>query len=51
VEIPLVGNWSEMQPTGRRLDVLPVWFLTRVLGLDVFNLGLHVVNVLRHHVF
>jgi hypothetical protein len=28
VGIPLVGNWSEMQPTGRRLDVLPVWVLT-----------------------
>jgi hypothetical protein len=27
---PLVGNWSEMQPTGQRLDVLPVWVLTRV---------------------
>jgi hypothetical protein len=26
--IPLVGNWSEVQPTGRRLDVLPVWVLT-----------------------
>jgi hypothetical protein len=24
VEVPLVGNWSEMQPTGRRPDVLPV---------------------------
>jgi hypothetical protein len=31
--IPLVGNWSDMQPTGRRLDVLPVWVLTRVLSL------------------
>jgi hypothetical protein len=28
--VPLVGNWSEMQPTGRRLDVLLVWILTRV---------------------
>jgi hypothetical protein len=27
---PVVGNWSEMQPTSRRLDVLPVWVLTRV---------------------
>jgi hypothetical protein len=33
VGIPLVGNWLEMQPTGRRLDVLPVWVLTRVLSL------------------
>jgi hypothetical protein len=32
VGIPFVGNWSEMQPTGRRLDVLPVWVLTRVLS-------------------
>jgi hypothetical protein len=30
--IPLVGNWSEMQPTGQELDVLPVWVLTRVLS-------------------
>jgi hypothetical protein len=30
--IPLVGNWSEMLPTGRRLDVLPVWVLTGVLS-------------------
>jgi hypothetical protein len=51
VGIPLVGNWSEMQPTGQRLDVLPVWVLTAVLvllvlnlGLDIVNLGLHVVN-------
>jgi hypothetical protein len=29
--IPLVGIWSKMQPTSRRLDVLPVWVLTRVL--------------------
>jgi hypothetical protein len=49
--IPLVGNWSEMLPTSRRLDVLPVWVLTGVLspprlnlGLDIVNLGLHVVN-------
>jgi hypothetical protein len=27
-----VGNWPEMQPTGQRLDVLPVWVLTRVLS-------------------
>jgi hypothetical protein len=31
--IPLVGSWSEMQPTGQRLDVLPVWVLTRALSL------------------
>jgi hypothetical protein len=37
VGIPLVGNWSEMQPSSRRLDVLN-------LGLDTFNLGLHDVN-------
>jgi hypothetical protein len=30
--IPLVGNWSEMLPTSRRLDVLPVWVLTGVLS-------------------
>jgi hypothetical protein len=30
VGVPLVGNWSEMQSTGQRLDVLPVWVLTRV---------------------
>jgi hypothetical protein len=30
---PLVGNWSEMLPTGRKHDVLPVWVLTEVLGL------------------
>jgi hypothetical protein len=48
--IPLVGNWSEMQPTSQRQDVLPVWVLTGVLsppvlnlGLDIFNLGFHVV--------
>jgi hypothetical protein len=29
--VRLVGSWSEMQPTGRRLDVLPVWVLNRVL--------------------
>jgi hypothetical protein len=46
-----MGNWSEMQPTGRRLDVLPVWVLTRVLTPpcreslhDVVDLGLHVVS-------
>jgi hypothetical protein len=33
VGIRLVGNWSEMQPTSRRPDVLPVWVLTRVLSL------------------
>jgi hypothetical protein len=27
---PSSGNWSEMQPIGRRLDVLPVWVLTTV---------------------
>jgi hypothetical protein len=32
VGIPLMGNWSEMQPTGRRLDVLPVWVLARVFS-------------------
>jgi hypothetical protein len=32
VRIPLVGNWSKMQPTGRRLDILPVWVFTRVLS-------------------
>jgi hypothetical protein len=31
VGVPLVGNWSQMQPTSRRLDVLPVWVLTGVL--------------------
>jgi hypothetical protein len=30
--IPLMGNWSEMLPTGRRPDVLPVWVLTGVLS-------------------
>jgi hypothetical protein len=51
VGILLVGNWSEMQPTSRRLDVLPMWVLTWSsvllvlnLGLDIVNLGLHVVN-------
>jgi hypothetical protein len=29
---PLVGNLSEMQPTGRKLEVLPVWVLTGVLS-------------------
>jgi hypothetical protein len=32
VVIPLIGNWLEMQPTGWRLDVLPVWVLTGVLS-------------------
>jgi hypothetical protein len=32
VGVPLVGNWSEMQPTGQRLDVLLVWVLTRVFS-------------------
>jgi hypothetical protein len=32
-EIPLVGNWLEMLPTGRSRDVLPVWVLTGVLSL------------------
>jgi hypothetical protein len=32
VEVPLVGNWSEMQPTSRILDVLPVWVLTRLFS-------------------
>jgi hypothetical protein len=32
VRTPLVGNWSEMLPTVRRLDVLLVWVLTRVLS-------------------
>jgi hypothetical protein len=31
--IPLVENWSEMLPIGRRLDVLPVWILAGVLSL------------------
>jgi hypothetical protein len=31
VTVRLAGSWSEMQPTGRRLDVLPVWVLTKVL--------------------
>jgi hypothetical protein len=31
-EVPLVGNWSEMLPTGREQDILPVKDLTRVLG-------------------
>jgi hypothetical protein len=30
--VPFVGNWSEMLPTGRRLDALPVWVLTGVLS-------------------
>jgi hypothetical protein len=32
VGIPLMGNWSEMQPTSRRLNVLLVWVLTRVFS-------------------
>jgi hypothetical protein len=50
-EVPLVGNWSEMLPTGWEHCVLPVRVLTRVLspprlefGLDIVHLGLHVVN-------
>jgi hypothetical protein len=31
--IPLVGNWSEIQPSGRNRDILPVWVLTGVLSL------------------
>jgi hypothetical protein len=31
--IPLVGNWSEMLPTGRNRDALLVWVLTGVLSL------------------
>jgi hypothetical protein len=31
--IPLVGNWSEMLPTSRNRDVLPVWVLTGVFSL------------------
>jgi hypothetical protein len=31
-EVPLVGNWSEMLPTGREQDVLPVMVLTGVLN-------------------
>jgi hypothetical protein len=49
--IPLVGNWLEMLPTGQKHDNLPVWFLTGSsvfvflnLGLDIVNLGLHIVN-------
>jgi hypothetical protein len=30
--VPLVGNWSEMLPTGREHDVLPVRVLTGVLN-------------------
>jgi hypothetical protein len=30
--VPLVGNWSEVLPTGREHDVLPVRVLTGVLG-------------------
>jgi hypothetical protein len=28
---PSSGDWSEMQPSSRRLNVLPVWVLTEVL--------------------
>jgi hypothetical protein len=35
--IPLVGNWSEMLPTGRKHDVLPVWVLTGVLNLPLLE--------------
>jgi hypothetical protein len=31
-EVPLVGNWSEMLPTGQDQDVLPVMVLTGVLS-------------------
>jgi hypothetical protein len=31
-EVPLVGNWSEMLPTSREHDNLPVRVLTGVLG-------------------
>jgi hypothetical protein len=31
--VPLVGNWSEMLPIGRKRDVLLVWVLTGVLSL------------------
>jgi hypothetical protein len=31
--ILLVGNWSEMLPTGQKHDVLPVWVLTAVFSL------------------
>jgi hypothetical protein len=49
--IPLVGNWSEMPPTGWKCDVLLVWVLTKVPSLPrleswpyIVNLGLHVVD-------
>jgi hypothetical protein len=32
-KISLIGNWSEMLPTGRSRDVLPVWVLIEVLSL------------------
>jgi hypothetical protein len=32
VGVPLVGNWSELWPTGQRLDVLPVWVLTKIFS-------------------
>jgi hypothetical protein len=31
--ILVVGNWSEMLPTSRNCDVLPLWVLTGVLSL------------------
>jgi hypothetical protein len=39
VGVPLVGNWSVMQPTGRRLHVFPVWVLTRVLSTPCPEVG------------
>jgi hypothetical protein len=52
--VPLVGNWSEMLPTDWNRDILPVWVLTGssvflVLnhGLDIINLGLHIVDGVR----
>jgi hypothetical protein len=30
--VPLLGNWSEILPTGREQDVLPVMVLTGVLS-------------------
>jgi hypothetical protein len=31
-EVPLVGNWSKMLPTGQEQDILPVIVLTGVLS-------------------
>jgi hypothetical protein len=31
--VPLVGNWSDVLPTGWEQDVLPVMVLTRFLNL------------------